>query len=692
MTLWNQLQLLDSLYLEQVDQLYDEAFPMEIRQYLSQWIESHDWESVASNVSLATLRFHELLNQLDEHYSRLNLGNNFLLQHNIRKIKRNLQEHFQEDPVHMAMIIASTLNEERKILETALSTQDKGGSSQGSFLMEQQNQLSNKVNNLKTSVNYNVLEDAQDEYDFKRNTLQSRVEGEMNCQITKEIQQEEMALRQMFVGLSKKREVVIKEIANALTVAEQIQLSLVSEELPEWKKRQQMACIGGPPNACLDQLQSWFTAVAECLQQIRQQLKKIQELVQKFTYNNDPLTLGKSQLDEQALSLFKNLLLNSLVVERQPCMPTHPQRPLVIKTGIQFTVKIRSLVKLPELNCQLKIKVSIDKDSTEKDTIKGCRKFNILGTFSKVLNLEESSGCLAAEFRHLVRCEKQTDITTPLIISEELHILHFETQLIQPELCVDLSITSLPIVVISHVNQLPSAWGSILWYNILCSEPHNLTFFLNPPPVKWEQLSKVLSWQFSSVTKRALNSEQLRTLADKLLGHEAQGDPEGLINWNTFCKMSPNERGLPFWLWIDGILDLIKRHLLNIWNDGYIIGFLSKDRERALLSGKLPGTFLLRFSETCRDGGITITWVEYSQDGEPKTHSVKPYTKTDLASISLPNVIRSYTLTAAEKIPVNPLIYLYPDIPKDDAFGRYYTSLDGRFSLFNHSFIQKKRG
>uniref|UniRef100_A0A8C1W1H3 Signal transducer and activator of transcription n=1 Tax=Cyprinus carpio TaxID=7962 RepID=A0A8C1W1H3_CYPCA len=653
MTLWNQLQLLDSLYLEQVDQLYDEAFPMEIRQYLSQWIESHDWESVASNVSLATLRFHELLNQLDEHYSRLNLGNNFLLQHNIRKIKRNLQEHFQEDPVHMAMIIASTLNEERKILETALSTQDKGGSSQGSFLMEQQNQLSNKVNNLKTSVqeieqDIQVLEDAQDEYDFKRNTLQSRVSY-------------------FFLNIACICvQVVIKEIANALTVAEQIQLSLVSEELPEWKKRQQMACIGGPPNACLDQLQSWFTAVAECLQQIRQQLKKIQELVQKFTYNNDPLTLGKSQLDEQALSLFKNLLLNSLVVERQPCMPTHPQRPLVIKTGIQFTVKIRSLVKLPELNCQLKIKVSIDK----------CRKFNILGTFSKVLNLEESSGCLAAEFRHLVRCEKQTDITTPLIISEELHILHFETQLIQPELCVDLSITSLPIVVISHVNQLPSAWGSILWYNILCSEPHNLTFFLNPPPVKWEQLSKVLSWQFSSVTKRALNSEQLRTLADKLLGHEAQGDPEGLINWNTFCKMSPNERGLPFWLWIDGILDLIKRHLLNIWNDGYIIGFLSKDRERALLSGKLPGTFLLRFSETCRDGGITITWVEYSQDGEPKTHSVKPYTKTDLASISLPNVIRSYTLTAAEKIPVNPLIYLYPDIPKDDAFGRYYTSLD----------------
>ncbi|CAM4601155.1 unnamed protein product [Leuciscus chuanchicus] len=682
MTLWNQLQLLDSLYLEQVDQLYDEAFPMEIRQYLSQWIESHDWESVACNVSLATLRFHELLNQLDEHYSRLNLGNNFLLQHNIRKIKRNLQEHFQEDPVHMAMIIANTLKEERKILETALSTQGKGNSSQGNFMMEQQNDLANKINNLKTNVqeieqDIQVLEDVQDEYDFKRKTLQSRVELDMNVQKTKEILQEEMAIRQMFMGLSMKREVVIKEMANVLTLAEQIQHTLISDELPEWKKRQQMACIGGPPNACLDQLQSWFTAVAECLQQIRQQLKKVQELVQKFTYNNDPLTLGKSQLDEQALSLFKNLISNSLVVERQPCMPTHPQRPLVIKTGVQFTVKIRSLVKLPELNCQLKVKVSIDKDLTENDTVKGCRKFNILGTTSKVINLEESNGCLAAEFRHLqlkeVKCSNRTNETS-LIISEELHLLRFETQLIQPELCVDLSNISLPIVVISHVNQLPSAWGSILWYNMLCSEPHNLTFFLNPPPVKWEQLSKVISWQFSSVTKRALNSEQLRTLADKLLGHEAQGDPEGLIYWNTFCKMSPNERGLAFWLWMDGILDLIKKHLLNIWNDGYIMGFMSKGREKALLIDKLPGTFLLRFSESCREGGITITWVEHSQDGKAKMHSVKPYTKSDLANISLPNVIRDYTLTASEEVPVNPLVYLYPDIPKDDAFGRYYSS------------------
>lgn len=48
-------------------------------------------ETVAVQDSLATVRFHDLLAQLDDQHSRFALANNFLLQHNIRKIKRNLQ-------------------------------------------------------------------------------------------------------------------------------------------------------------------------------------------------------------------------------------------------------------------------------------------------------------------------------------------------------------------------------------------------------------------------------------------------------------------------------------------------------------------------------------------------------------------------------------------------------------------------
>uniref|UniRef100_A0A8C7VJF6 Signal transducer and activator of transcription n=1 Tax=Oncorhynchus mykiss TaxID=8022 RepID=A0A8C7VJF6_ONCMY len=610
MAQWFQLQQLDSKYLEQVDQLYDDTFPMEIRQYLSTWIESHDWDMVAISDSLAAVRFHDLLAQLDVQYSRFALENNFLLQHNIRKIKRNLQ-------------VRPGLNSELICMTIKMCD----------FCPLQVSEHEIKS-----------LEDLQDEHDFKKKTLQSR--GTVGVSLVL---------------------VVVNQISDILCLAEQIQFNLVTVEVPEWKHRQQIACIGGPPNACLDQLQIWFTAVAEGLQQVRQQLKMLQELEQKYTYENDPVTQGKSALEERALALFKYLIVNSIVVERQPCMPTHPQRPMVLKTGVQFTVKIRLLVKLQEFNYQLKVKAVFDK----------VRKFNILGTNTKVMNMEESNGSLAAEFRHLqLKEQKVTGNRSnegPLIVTEELHSISFETQLCQPGLQVELETMSLPIVVISNISQLPSAWASVMWYNMLTCESKNLSFFLSPPQATWSQLSNVLSWQFSSITKRGLNDEQLSMLGDKLLGGEAAGNPNGLIPWTKFCK-NVNEKSFPFWLWIEGILDLIKRHLLCLWNDGCIMGFVSKEREKALLKDKEPGTFLLRFSESSREGAITFTWVEgYNNGVYVHFHAVEPYTKKELAAVSFPDILRNYKVMAAENIPENPLLYLYPNIPKESAFTRYYS-------------------
>ncbi|XP_022602231.1 signal transducer and activator of transcription 1-alpha/beta isoform X1 [Seriola dumerili] len=679
MAQWCQLQMLDCKYLEQVDQLYDDSFPMDIRQYLSKWIESIDWETVAIQDSLATVRFHDLLAQLDDQHSRFALENNFLLQHNIRKIKRNLQDRFQEDPVHMAMIISRNLKEEQKILASAKSAEQEGEGTVSAMVVEKQ-KLDNKVKEMKDRLqivdqNIKNVEDLQDEYDFKINTLKNR-ENEMNGMTQKELEKEKMVIGRMCFELKAKRQDVVTQLIDLLNVTQALLSDLINEELPEWKQRQQIACIGGPPNACVDQLQNWFTAVAESLQQVRQHLKKLQELEQKFTYESDPITQKKALLEARALELLKNLLSNSLVVERQPCMPTHPQRPLVLKTGVQFTVKLRFLVKLQEFNYQLKVKAVFDKDVTEK---KGFRKFNILGTNTKVMNMEESNGSLAAEFRHLqLKEQKVAGNRTnegPLIVTEELHSLSFESelQLNQSGLEIKLEAISLPVVVISNVCQLPSGWASILWYNMLTTEPKNLKFFLSPPLAKWSQLSEVLSWQFSSVTKRGLNQEQLNMLADKLLGAKAQRNPEGQIPWTKFCKQqSTNEKAFPFWLWIEGILDLIKRHLLPLWNDGSIMGFISKEREKALLSDKCPGTFLLRFSESSREGAITFTWIEHDVHVKPLFHSVEPYTKKELGAVSLPDIIRTYKVMAAENIPENPLRFLYPSIPKDKAFGKYY--------------------
>lgn len=82
---------------------------------------------------------------------------------------------------------------------------------------------------------------------------------------------------------------------------------------------------------------------------------------------------------------------------------------------------------------------------------------------------------------------------------------------------------------------------------------------------------------------------------------------------------------------------------------------------------------------------------------KPLFHSVEPYTKKELSAVSLPDIIRTYKVMAAENIPENPLRFLYPDIPKDKAFGKYYPkpsesksltfTCDKVFHTYLHTFL-----
>ena len=68
---------------------------------------------------------------------------------------------------------------------------------------------------------------------------------------------------------------------------------------------------------------------------------------------------------------------------------------------------------------------------------------------------------------------------------------------------------------------------------------------------------------------------------------------------------------------------------------------------------------------------------------KPVFHSVEPYTKRELSAVALPDIIRTYKVMAAENIPENPLRFLYPDIPKEKAFGKYYSKPSESKSLHN---------
>ncbi|XP_034042750.1 signal transducer and activator of transcription 4-like isoform X4 [Thalassophryne amazonica] len=676
MSQWKQIQQLEGKLLEHVDNLYDDNFPMDIRQGLASWIESEDWETAANEESVAKVLFSSLLTQLDRMCSQ---ESNFLQRHNMKIIKQQLQVKYKTNPVLMATVIATCLREERRILSSACMQEQQGPlgkSLQNSVSFEKQRNMENRVGLIRSSVQLmdqavKHIENLQDDFDFCYKTLQSRDPAENN---SKETSKELTNLQEMLNRLDFKRkeillkmDVVIKEIDDLMT-------SQLGPALQEWKRRQQIAAIGGPLLSGLDQLQSWFTVTAQSLFQTKRQLDKLGELVLKVTYESDPIPLQHPQMEERVKYLIYHLIKSSFVVEKQPCMPTQPQKPLIIKTGVQFTTKVRLLVKLPEVDYQLKVKTTFDKDLPPGRV----RQFFILTNNTKVMDIEDySDGCLSVEFRHLQLKERKYINGTKgneglLSVTEELHSLSFEACFTVQGLTIDLETCSLPLVVISNVCQLPGGWASVMWYNLLTDEPRNLAFFANPPRAAWSQLSEVLSWQFSTFAGRGLNREQLCMLGEKLLGQSASCN-DFQVSWSKFCKENMAGKPFSFWMWLDSILELIKKHLMPVWNDNYIMGFVSKELERNLLKNRKPGTFLLRFSES-HLGGITFTWVEHGDNGEIKFNSVEPYTKNRLSALPFADIIRDYKVISAGVVPESPLKYLYPDIPKDEAFRRHYNS------------------
>uniref|UniRef100_A0A3Q1FAF8 Signal transducer and activator of transcription 1b n=1 Tax=Acanthochromis polyacanthus TaxID=80966 RepID=A0A3Q1FAF8_9TELE len=442
------------------------------------------------------------------------------------------------------------------------------------------------------------------------------------------------------LALASKTQIVLQQLCGILNHTSQVVATLTDVELPKWKHRQQMACIGSPVDTSLDHLQKWFTVAAEVIVGIREQLLKLQEQNNKYNCTDaSSLAANMVEIQKFALSLLTKLLTNALVVEKQPVMQNFSQRPLILKTGVGFKAKCKLI------NCF----------NQHKLTQTSCcrfRHFEFGRDDKKVLDVEPP-GALIAEFRNMIR----------LGVTEELHIIKFVTELEYAGLKCDIEASSLPLIVVSSTNQVASAWASIMWCKLSDFAVQNLSLFVDPPPLIWEQLAQVLSWQFLSVGERELDEDQLSMLRDKIAGEYLA---ELFIGFTKFSSKVSNESP---WIWIDGILDLIKKHLVDLWRDGYIMGFVSRERTEFLLKPKRPGTFVLRFSETNKDGAISFSWVDHT-NGEPHVHAVRPFIKKELLSMSLSDLIYHYILTHQGETK-NPLLYLYPDIHIDTAFRRY---------------------
>jgi len=231
-----------------------------------------------------------------------------------------------------------------------------------------------------------------------------------------------------------------------------------------------------------------------------------------------------------------------------------------------------------------------------------------------------------------------------------------------------VKVLSLPVVVIVHGNQENHAWATVTWDNAFAAEKRPP--FVVPDRVEWERVGAVLNLKFKAAVGSEMTPGDIRFLACKVFRNFDRPDYNKLLlSWAQFSKEPLPDRSFTFWEWFYSLMKLTRDHLKELWNadNRCIYGFISRKQTEEVLATKPEGTFLLRFSET-ELGSITIAYTTVKTDVNQKTGDskpvlhIKPWGQKDFQIRPLADRIKD----------LKHLKYLYPDIPKDQAFGNFY--------------------
>ncbi|XP_010841407.1 PREDICTED: signal transducer and activator of transcription 5B [Bison bison bison] len=636
MAVWIQAQQLQGDALHQMQALYGQHFPIEVRHYLSQWIESQAWDSIDLDNPQENIKATQLLEGLVQELQKKaehQVGEDgFLLKIKLGHYATQLQNTYDRCPMELVRCIRHILYNEQRLVREANNGTSPAGSLADAMSQKhlQINQTfeelrlvtqdtENELKKLQQTQEYFIIQ-YQESLRIQAQFAQlaqlnpqerlSRETALQQKQVSLEawLQREAQTLQQYRVELAEKHQKTLQLLRKQQTI-------ILDDELIQWKRRQQLAGNGGPPEGSLDVLQSW--------------------------YQGWGAGRGRQQSGAASCCLCPRL--------HEQLAPSVWARVLSHQWCVKATI-------ISEQQAKSLLKNENTRNDYSGEILNNCC----------VMEYHQATGTLSAHFRNMsLKRIKRSDRRGAESVTEEKFTILFESQFSVGgnELVFQVKTLSLPVVVIVHGSQDNNATATVLWDNAF-AEPGRVPFAV-PDKVLWPQLCEALNMKFKAEVQsnRGLTKENLVFLAQKLFNSSSSHleDYNGMsVSWSQFNRENLPGRNYTFWQWFDGVMEVLKKHLKPHWNDGAILGFVNKQQAHDLLINKPDGTFLLRFSDS-EIGGITIAWKFDSQ--ERMFWNLMPFTTRDFSIRSLADRLGDLSY----------LIYVFPDRPKDEVYSKYYT-------------------
>ncbi|XP_042239930.1 signal transducer and activator of transcription 5B-like isoform X2 [Homarus americanus] len=708
MSLWNRAQQLPPDALRQVQNVYGEQFPIEVRHYLAGWIEDKmpQWNEIdPENVSHSQYA-HTLVSQLIQEMENkaLSYGNNedlFLVRMRLDEAATSFKTRYlNNNPLALVGIIRECLKTELHLVqqhENMLGAVVQPASMTIEPCAEIVSELDILLRRTReTADELRHLEQEQESFALqyhdcaKINAHLSHIQGQERTQQNRELEQSlrrrkdvgEQQLAQKVSGLLQRRMDLAEKHKGTIDRLNNLQQRILDEELINWKREQQMAGNGKPFNQNkLDQIQDWCEALAEIIWLNRFQIKECERHQTKIPITPPGGVDMLPTLNSHITRLLSSLVTSTFIIEKQP--------PQVMKTNTRFTATVRLLVG-GKLNVNMtppQVRVSIISEAQANALLKndqmnkGEQSGEILNN-TGTMEYHQTNRQLSVSFRNMqLRKIKRAEKKGTESVMDEKFSLLFQSQFSVGggELVFQVWTLSLPVVVIVHGNQEPHAWATVSWDNAF-AEQGRIPFTV-PEKVPWPQIADMLDSKFKSATGRGLTDDNLKFLAGKAFRSPQIQDFNNMyLSWSQFCKEPLSERNFTFWEWFFAVMKVTREHLRQPWNDGSIMGFVGRRQAEEMLKNSKSGTFLLRFSDS-ELGGVTIAWMyeDTTKAGDQRdVFMLQPFTSKAFAIRPLADVIADLKY----------LLFLYPNIPKEQAFGKYYTPMGEQQPTTNNGYVK----